>query len=261
LRALVDLHCHLLPDLDDGPATVEESVALAAELAAGGVTAVVATPHFRDDHPRVRPARLAALCMRLGDRIASEGIELEVLPGAEVDLHRGLEATDAELRLVSLGQRGTDLLVETPYSRLGSLFEEQLFGLQLRGYRLLLAHPERNTAFQQDPDRLAALVRRGVLVQVTATSLARPPAQSRSGRAARAMMEAGLAHVIASDAHGPAFARTSLAEGLRAGREVVGSRADWMATEAPAAILAGEPLPPAPAGERRPGGLLRRRRS
>jgi protein-tyrosine phosphatase len=256
---LVDLHCHLLPGLDDGPATVDESIGLAAELAAGGVSAVVATPHFRQDYPRVVPRTLTALCERLAERIVSEGIELDVLPGAEVDLYRGLEATEAELRLVSLGQGGTHLLVETPYAQLTSLFEEQLFELQLRGYTLLLAHPERNPAFQQRPERLDALVRRGVLIQVTADALARPPARSRSGRAVRELLNAGLAHVIASDAHGPTLARTTLAEGLRAAREVVGTRADWMASEVPAAILAGEALPPPPAGERRrTGGLLRR---
>jgi len=256
---LVDLHCHLLPDLDDGPATVQESVGLAAELAAGGVKTVVCTPHFRRDHPRVVPRNLRPLCDHLRQAIGQEGIELEVLPGAEVDLHRGMEASDAELKLASLGQGGTHLLVETPYSRLGSLFEEQLFELQVRGYTLLLAHPERNGAFQQQPERLEALVRRGVLVQVTATSLARPPAKSRSGRTARGLLEAGLAHVISSDAHGPAFARTTLADGLRAAREVVGSRADWMVTDVPAAILAGEPIPPPPAPRRGIGGFLRRR--
>jgi protein-tyrosine phosphatase len=256
---LVDLHCHLLPDLDDGPATVEESVGLAAELAAGGVSTVVCTPHFRRDHPRVVPGNLRPLCDRLREAIGHAGIELEVLPGAEVDLHRGIEATDAELRLASLGQRSTHLLVETPYSRLGSLFEEQMFELQVRGYTLLLAHPERNGAFQQQPERLEALVRRGVLVQLTANSLSRPPSKSRSGRAARALLEAGLAHVISSDAHGPAFARSTLADGLRAARQVVGNRADWMVTDVPAAILAGEPIPPPPAPRRGLGGLLRRR--
>jgi protein-tyrosine phosphatase len=239
---------------------MDEAVALAAELAADGVRTVVATPHLRDDHPRVVPAELAARCARLGERLTSAGIGLEVLPAAEVDLHRGIEATDEELRLVSLGQGGTHLLVETPYSQLTSLFEDQLFGLQLRGYTLLLGHPERNIAFQQRPERLEALVRRGVLVQVTADSLVRPPSGSRSAQAARALLQRGLAHVIASDAHGPAIARTSLAAGVRAARELVGARGDWMASDAPAAILAGEALPAPPAAERRPGGLLRLRR-
>jgi protein-tyrosine phosphatase len=256
---LVDLHCHLLPDLDDGPSTVEDSVGLASELAAGGVTTVVCTPHFRRDHPRVIPRNLRPLCDHLRQAIDEAGVQLEVLPGAEVDLHRGIEATDAELRLASLGQRGTHLLVETPYSRLGSLFEEQLFELQVRGYTLLLAHPERNAAFQQHPERLEALVGRGVLVQVTADALSRPPARSRSGRMARTLLEAGLAHVISSDAHGPAFARATLADGLRIAREVAGNRADWMVSDAPAAILAGEPLPPPPQARRRIGAFLRRR--
>jgi protein-tyrosine phosphatase len=247
--SVIDLHCHLLSGIDDGPTSLDESVEFARSMTEQGVRTVVATPHVRSDHPGVVPIELAPRCDELRARLGAAGIELEVLPGGELDLSIGLEMETPDLRLVSLGQRGQVLLVETPYAPLATLFEEALDRLRLAGFELLLAHPERNPTFQRGPERLAALVRRGVLVQVTAGSLTRRPRESRSARLAHQLVENRLAHVIASDAHGVGhIVRESLADGVAAARSRVGMLADWMATEAPAAILAGE-LPSPPPGE------------
>lgn len=260
---MIDLHCHLLPGVDDGPATLEESLELAAELAADGARTVVATPHVRHDHPGVVPSELATRASEVQQAIAAAGIELEVRPGGELDIARGLEAGDEELRLVSLGQGGSWLLVETPYGPLTSFFERQLFELVLRGYHVLLAHPERNSSFHSNVERLEAIVARGVAVQLTASALLRPPRRSRTGALARTMLERGLAHVLASDAHGGAIGRVTLSAGLDAARELLGPGAETLVEDAPAAILAGEepPAPPVRAGGgTRGGGLLRRLR-
>lgn len=259
---MIDLHCHLLPSIDDGPATLDESLELAAEMAADGARIAVATPHVRPDHPAVVPSELAARASELQRAIEAAGIELEVRPGGELDIARGLEAGDEELRLVSLGQGGTWLLVETPYGPLTSFFERQLFELVLRGYHVLLAHPERNASFHSNVDRLEAIVARGVAVQLTASALLRPPRRSRTGALARTMLERGLAHVLASDAHGGEIGRVTLGAGLEAARELLGPGADSLVEDAPAAILAGEdpPAPPPPPAATRGGGLLRRLR-
>ena len=257
---LVDLHCHVLPGIDDGPPGVEESVAFARRLADDGVRVAAATPHVRDDHPGVVPTELAGRCEELNRRLEQDGIELTVVPGGEWDLVRGIEASDEDLRLASYAQRGTDLLVETPYAPLASTFESLLFDLQLKGYRLLLAHPERNPTLREDLDRLANLVRRGALVQVTAQSLVTPPSKSRSARAARRMLEKGLCHVISSDGHGANIERDPLSDGVAAAAKLIGERAEWMATEAPAAILGGRELPEGPPARPRRRGLLERLR-
>jgi protein-tyrosine phosphatase len=260
---VIDLHCHLLPGIDDGPADESGSVLLARFLADSGVATVAATPHLRADHPGVVPGELAARCARLRDRLAAERVPLQVVSGGELDLDWALGASPEALRDASFGGRGTDLLVETPYGPLPGSFEELLLQLSGAGYRLLLAHPERNPSFRERPSRLARLVGRGALVQLTASSLVAPPRRSRSGRFARWALEEGLAHVIASDSHALEADRAALAEGVEEARALVGTRADWMVEGAPAAILAGEPLPPAPqAREPRRGALgrLRRRR-
>lgn len=255
-----DLHTHLLPGIDDGPPNLDESARLAAQMAASGVRVAAATPHCRHDHPTVVPAELAERCAELGARLSTDGVELEVVPAGEADLSWALDADDEQLRLVSYCQRGHDLLLEVPYVPLTSTFEEMLFELTVKGYRLLLAHPERNPTLREDSARVAELIRRGALVQVTASSLVPSSRRSRTSAVAQALVKGGLAHVIASDAHGAAApSRATLAEGVAAATELVGEeRARWMAEDAPAAVLAGEPLPPAPEIDPPRRGMLRR---
>jgi protein-tyrosine phosphatase len=251
---VIDLHCHILPGIDDGPKSAADALELARRLAGDGVRAVAATPHLRDDHPRVRADELADRCEDLRESLRAAAIDLDVIAGAEVDLVRALEASDEELRLASFGQRGEDLLLEAPYGPLPTSFEEQIFRLAVRGYRIVLAHPERNPSLQRDPARLSELVRRGVLLQVTLHSLLRRPTRSRSTELARSLVAEGTAHVLASDAHGPRGARRErLRAGLAEARALAGPYADWMVDDAPAAILAGEPLPQSPAVSSTPG--------
>ena len=241
---MIDLHTHVLPGIDDGPRDTEGAVALATRAAADGVRVLAATPHVRADHPGVRPEELSERVEHLRGALSAAGVRIEIVGGGEVDIYWAQSATADDLRRVSYGQRGTDLLVETPYAPLHDHFEQLLFQLRARGMRLLLAHPERNSAFQEKPKRLANLVSQGVLVQVTASTLASP--KRRTHAFARGLVREGLAHVIASDSHGAGLDRAGLTAGVAALAEVAPRRAQWMVTEAPAAILAGAPLPPPP---------------
>ena len=249
---MIDLHSHILPGIDDGPADLDAAVALAAAAVEGGVRTIAATPHLRPDHPRVRPTELAGRVGALRDALESAGVDLDVVSGGELDVEYGLAADDRLLRLVTLGGNGLDLLVEAPYGQAPPQLDAQLFELQLRGYRVLLAHPERNPTFLRDPARLTALVERGILLQVTAFALAQGAAGSRSGRFALDLVREGVAHVIASDIHAASGSRgPALRDGFEAAAQVAPERAAWMVGAAPAAILAGEPLPPPPAASRR----------
>jgi protein-tyrosine phosphatase len=244
---MIDLHVHILPELDDGPSSVAQSIQLGRAAAADGVQIIAATPHLRDDHPRVRPDELADRCSRLNDALAAEEIALEVVPGGELDVLWVLDATTEELRLASFGQAGTDVLLETPYGAIAPSFEAAIDRLDSLGYRVLLAHPERSRHFQQAPGRLAALVRRGVLIQVTAGSVASQDPRSRSRELAWRLIENGFAHVIASDAHSATTFRPpdlSAAVALLSTRKPALAR--WMVTDVPLAILAGNELPPMP---------------
>lgn len=254
---MIDLHAHPLPGLDDGPPDVETALALLEASAQDGVEIMAATPHLRGDFPGVRGDQVLARCLALSVSAERRGVAApRLVPAAEVSLTTALSASDEELVIASYGGRGRDLLVETPHGSLPPGFEEAVFRLAVRGFRILLAHPERNPGLRHSPERLGALVRAGVLVQVEAGSIV-----GRDGALRRAVLDMirdEVAHVIASDAHSPGPQRgPHLAAAVRDAERAVGPRARWMITEAPAAILAGAPLPPAP----RPTSRRLRRRS
>jgi protein-tyrosine phosphatase len=243
---VIDLHAHVLPAIDDGPATYAEAVAAVAAARDEGVRTLAATPHVRPDHPAVRPAELAAHTAQLRQACTEAGVDVELVSGGEIDLIWAQRAADEQLAAASYGGHGRDLLVETPYADLTPSFEEMLFRLTARGFRILLAHPERSRAFQRTPRRLRELVDRGILLQITAGALVARDRRSRSSALALALVRERACHVIASDRHGTDITRSGLRDGVEAAARACGVRAMWMATDAPAAILAGEPLPPPP---------------
>jgi protein-tyrosine phosphatase len=261
---VIDLHSHLLPGIDDGAPDLEHALDLARAAADQGTRVLAATPHLRADFPDVRTEELASRCDEIRAAIAHAGIDLEVVQGGEAGVMWAVNAGDDDLRAGSYGARGTDLLVETPYGPLNDVFEQLLLTLADRGYRLLLAHPENNPTFQRSPERLHELVERGVLLQVTARSLIRPDRKKGPRALAESLVRDGSAHVLASDAHsGHELRPPALGAGAAAAAALVGEeRARWLVQDAPAAILAGEPLPEPPPAERmeRRGGLLGRLR-
>jgi len=264
---VIDLHSHLLPGVDDGAPDIERAVDLARAAAEQGTRVLAATPHLRADFPDVHPEELASRCDETRAAIAEAGVELEVVQGGEAGVMWAVNAGDDDLRAGSYGGRGTDLLVETPYGPLNDTFEQLLFTLPERGYRLLLAHPENNPTFQRTPERLHELVERGVLLQVTARSLIRSERKKGPRPLAESLVRDGFAHVLASDAHsGHRLRPPALGAGAAAAGELVGEkRAKWLVEDAPAAILAGKPLPEPPPldAARRPSarrGLLARLR-
>jgi protein-tyrosine phosphatase len=257
---MIDLHSHVLPGIDDGPTDMAGSIAMAQVAADSGTKWLVATPHLREDYPAVRPEELPARVAAVNAVLVRRGVELEVLPGAEIDLSTALELSDAELRAASLGGGGHDLLIESPYGPLPGMFVGLVTTIMERGFRITLAHPELNPTFREDPRRLAQVVEAGVLLQVTSRSL-HGGRRSTSQKLARDAIRRGWAHVVASDGHASDWRPPRLGADIRAlEREEpeVSARLHWMTDDAPRAILAGAPLPPAPevAGQRR--SLLRR---
>ena len=211
------------------------------------MTAIAATPHVRFDYP-TRPEEMERGVIRLREDFVAQRIDVDVLHGGELDLGMLATLDDDGLRRFTLAQTGRYLLLEFPYSGWPAGLEETVYGLGLRGFVAVLAHPERNRAVQSDPGRLAEAVRMGALVQLTAASLDGRIGRS-SQKAAVRLLELGLAHVLASDAHTPEIREA----GLGAAAEAVGdvSLARFLTVDAPTAIVAGETLPDRPPRTRR----------
>lgn len=194
---MLDLHCHILPGLDDGAPDLADSLGIARAMVAAGYTQVAPSPHNGggpggDVPPDVNDAARDALQAEL-DR---EGIALQLLPNAEHMVSPMLfERLPGGLR--TIGGTSRWLLVELPWDRLSSP-ETILFRLQSKGYRLLLAHPERYNYVEVE--LVEQLVERGMRMQVELGSFI-DVYGSRARKRAQDMMSRGLLHVAASDVH------------------------------------------------------------
>lgn len=258
---MIDLHCHLLPGIDDGPSNMDDSLAMARRAVADGIRTVAATPHLRADHPLVQPDELAGRVADLGEHLRAEAIPLEVVAGGEVDVFWAGRASDEELRLVSYGQAGRVLLLETPYGFLPAVFEDLVTDVVGRGLRVVLAHPERNETLQHSPERLEGLVQDGLLIQVNARSVTGQGVDAGAHRCALQLLRSGLVHLLASDSHsaGP-WRPPELSRGYEAAREHGDEQARWLVQDLPAALLAGDRIPPRPQTPPSRLGRLSRRR-
>lgn len=239
---MIDLHTHILPWIDDGARSIEESRALATAAAAEGVRAIAATPHVRSDYP-TRAAVMEHGVEGLRRDFAQTGIAVEVLHGAEVELGLLREIPVPELNRLTLAQSGRYLLLEFPYRGWPSGLDSAIAFLHGIGMTPIFAHPERNPAVQDEPDRLVGVISAGAVVQVTSASL-----DGRLGPAskqtAERLLELGLVQLLASDAHGPHIRVGGLA--AAAARVEDPARREYLTVTVPEAIVAGRDLPPAP---------------
>jgi protein-tyrosine phosphatase len=244
---VIDLHSHILPGVDDGPATIEESLEIARRAAADGVRVIAATPHVRDDYP-TQAGTMERLVAELRAAIATEGIPVDVRPGGEIAIDWLDRLPDDDLVRFGLGGSPHYLLLEFPYAGWPLSLHEWVFRLTTREITPVIAHPERNADVQADPEELRPLVDAGALVQVTAASL-----DGRIGRSSRAaasaLIEKGLAHLLASDAHTPDVREAGLLPAV----EAVGDAdlARWLTLDMPMAIVTDAPLPRRPETKKR----------
>ncbi len=259
---MIDLHTHVLPGIDDGPAAVEGSVELARAALAQGTTTLVATPHVTWDLPGNDAGRIAAGVAALAAELGRANVDVALATGGEVALTRAHELPDEELRALSLGGRGW-LLVECPLSTAAPGFEASLHALAARGHRLVLAHPERCPALHRDLGLMRRLVADGMVSSITAGSL-RGSFGSTVKRFALTLLEEDLVHNLTSDAHDAVRRPPGIADALAAAETElsgIGERAEWLTLSVPRAILDGGPIPDAPAPPpvpRRRRGLFRR---
>jgi protein-tyrosine phosphatase len=243
---VIDLHSHVLPGLDDGARDLDEAVEICTAAAADGVEVLAATPHVRSDYPTT-PEQIEAALDELRPVV---GAAIRLVPGAELAVSE-LQRPEDELRRYALAGNPAYLLVETPYAGWPIDLTERLVRLRRAGITPVLAHPERNDMVQSRPELLVAAVESGTLVQLTASSLdGRLGARTRE--CARVLLDRGLAHLLASDAHAPEIRAAGLAAAARAVGDQALSR--WLTVDVPRAILEGGPLPPRPARR----SLLRR---
>jgi protein-tyrosine phosphatase len=208
---LIDLHCHILPGLDDGASDLATSLAMARKAAADGIKAIACTPHILPGvYNNTGPAIQLAV-EELQARIDEAGIAVKLTFGADVHIAPGLSERLKTGQALSL--HGTRyFLFEPPHHVAPPRMEDQVFGLLASGYVPILTHPERLTWIEKQYSLVKRLVKAGVLLQITAGSLT-GRFGSRPKYWAERILDEGLCHIIATDAHDPDRRPPYLAEG------------------------------------------------
>lgn len=243
----VDIHCHLLPEIDDGAADWAESLAMARMAAADGIATVIATPHQLGNHADNHSPLVRQKCSQLQDLLDRQRVAIRVLPGADVRIEPGLIGKIRAGEVLTLADRRRHVLLELPhelYLPLEGLLEE----LDSAGVSGILSHPERNLGILQRPGIASSLVEAGCLMQVTAGSLV-GAFGARIQRFSEELIKQGLVHFIATDAHGSKSRRPLVRRSFDRVAELAGDHAALeLCSENPARVAAGECVP---AGRRR----------
>lgn len=233
---MIDIHLHILPGVDDGPASMEESVALARALVSEGVSVAIATPHYNDQFPHLSADDVEQRVEALQRELDRHAIPLRVSPGHEALIKPRL-AEDVHARRVATLNGSCYLLLEFYASAWLPTTESVVFELLAQGIIPIIAHPERYRAVQEDPARLSGLIKLGALAQLTAGSLL--GAQGNAARrCAETLLKKGLIHYIASDAHGVNSRPPQMRQGAEQAQRMIGfDGVCQMTTSRPTAII------------------------
>ncbi|MDX1699473.1 MAG: CpsB/CapC family capsule biosynthesis tyrosine phosphatase [Melioribacteraceae bacterium] len=197
---LIDIHSHITFGLDDGARTLEESINMAKQAVAEGISTIIATPHHRHpsyDNPKEIIKKNVSM---VNEKLQSLNIPLSVLTGQEIRLFGEIESVlDLDEELLTLNQSKM-LLIELPSSNIPIYTEKLFYNLLVIGYKPVIAHPERNSEIVQNPEKLYQLIKNGAYSQVTAASVAGGFGR-KTQRLSIQMIEYQLTHFIGSDAH------------------------------------------------------------
>ena len=246
---MIDLHSHILPGIDDGAQSIEDSVEMARVASDDGIKTIAATPHSTELPSGYSYQDLLTLLERLEEELIRRELKLKVVAGLENYISPEIIRRVEEGAAVTLN--GTKyILVELPLQQYPAYTDQILFELQAKGLFPIIAHPERNIAIQRHNSLLEQLVRRGMLAQVTSASLTGVFGKETQ-KVAQYFVTRNLVHIIASDAHSAFSLRMPvLSPAVAVAAELVGEeRARAMVKAIPEAILAGEPIqvePPIP---------------
>ena len=239
---MIDIHTHILPGIDDGPQTVEESLEILRKAADEGMKALVATPHvldalFAKDWQRVRDA---FNCVK--QAIVREEIDIEIFLGAELFISPDLPQMIMENEELTINSGNRYVVIELPFQAIPFYTEKTIFELLIRGIVPIIAHPERCLDIHNDPKKLFNLVQKGALTQMNIGSLL-----GRYGRkvqkTSKRLLRDNLIHIIASDIHSVPSGGYPLTETINIVTKIIDKNKPLqMVKTVPEKILRGETI-------------------
>ena len=241
---MIDLHCHLLPGIDDGPEDLATALRLARHAAASGIHTSVVTPHIHFGRYDNRAAGIREAAQAFQGVLDAEGIALKIRCAAEVRLDHEILSWVGEGHIPWLGQWQGErvMLLELPHSHVPVGADKLVAWLLKQGIRPMIAHPERNKDVMRSIDKLLPFVRLGCLLQVTAGAVAGTFGEYARVRAVD-LLERGWVTVLASDAHNMESRPPELEPGRAAAARIVGEEESWKLVRGrPAEIIGGVAL-------------------
>lgn len=226
---MIDVHCHILPGIDDGSPDIEASLTMAKMAASDGIHTIIATPHHT---AKLTRGTIEDAVTNLRKAICAAGIDIAILSGAEVPSHMAIAVAE-EFCLAN----SSFLLLEFPYNYLpidSALIIEKLME---RGITPIIAHPERNQAIYTDPLKIAPLIDIGAQVQITATSLMGEMGVTAKN-CAEYLLKHSQVHYLATDSHAPAFRKPILSKAVKQAAKIIGKeQAIKLVNDNPAALI------------------------
>ncbi|WP_209300553.1 tyrosine-protein phosphatase [Lentibacillus salicampi] len=197
---MIDIHCHILPGIDDGAKTIAVTLDMAKTAVDQGIHHIVATPHHCNGKYNNVKKDILKYTSVLNEKLTEEAIPLTILPGQETringDMVEGLEQGE----ILPINEHTKYVFVEFPSGHIPEYSKQLLFDIQLKGYKPVIVHPERNRELMEHPDKLYHMVEKGALSQVTASSLCGKFGK-KIQKFSHQLIETSLTHFIASDAH------------------------------------------------------------
>ncbi|SFC52695.1 protein-tyrosine phosphatase [Bacillus sp. OV322] len=210
---MIDIHCHILPGIDDGAKTIADSLDMAKVAVQEGITSIIATPHHKNGSYDNTKKDILSKVRELNEVLKNSSVPLTILPGQETRIYGELlEDYDAG-DILPLNISSSYLFIELPSGHVPRYTERLLYDVQNKGLTPIIVHPERNRELIQNPDILYQLVKNGALTQVTASSLAGYFGKNIT-KFSHQLIEANLTHFISSDAHNTTNRSFKLMEAL-----------------------------------------------
>lgn len=239
---MIDIHAHILPDVDDGPIDLEESLEMARAGWSEGIRTIIATPHLMTMPSQELVDRFAEVFGSLQERISADGPPVHLLLGSEIYFQPEMDKVK-DFPGLTLNGTGKHLLMEFPMQGIPEGAEQVLTNLIMGGLIPIVAHPERNLSVLRDESILESIVRGGALIQVNAGSI-EGEFGKQVKKTALSLLKREMVHFIGSDAHDAANRPVSLRKAVESAAEVIGrEKALDLVTRNPAKILMGYPLP------------------
>ncbi|WP_173918688.1 tyrosine-protein phosphatase [Halobacillus sp. Marseille-Q1614] len=238
---MIDIHSHILPGIDDGPQSMEDSIELAKAAVEQGIDTIVATPHHNNGSYNNYRSDILLQVKALNEQLKLRRIDLSVLPGQETRIYGEMVEGIHKGEILAINNTTPYVFVELPRDHVPQYIHTLIFNMQVEGYQPIIVHPERNEQIQENPNLLYTLVKNGAFSQVTAGSLC-----GKFGRDAKKiahqLIDHNLTHVLASDVHFTKKRRFYLQEAYNMIRKQHGTEAYYALMENAQAVIEGEPL-------------------